>query len=288
MTTAPIFRHLIGKATLEEGFTVPRSLEKWIGAPEKGHKRLITLLFENSSVSATLRCLNNERGHVQIKYEGANGLSFREWMRTVFSKSISQGCGEYIEIQKIDYHTFRITPFTQKEKANNLVVNDWLFHKGAEKHRSNDTLSEILAIIQSIEFVDTEGQSHYNRMFAHQFASWAWELEKRVVPDLGLKSDFAKEGTWVEVEFGNARTYYQDFLKFLLAFHHGSAKIGVLVVPSESFARHLCNVGRLRAEAKGRACYSGMIHFEKVRREFRYLEFMLSMPIAIAGIGCPN
>lgn len=27
-----------------------------------------------------------------------------------------------------------------------------------------------------------------------------------------------------------------------------------------------------------------MIDFDKVQREFRYLEFMLSMPIAIAGV----
>ena len=262
-----------------------RSFEEWVGAPEKGQKRLITLLFENMSISATLRRLNNERGHVQIKYDDANGVAFREWMRVVFSKSNSQSCGNYIEIHKIDHQVFRILPFPLKEKPDNLIVHDWLLHKGAGKHRSGDALQEIQAIIQSIEFVDSEGQSHYNRMFSHQFASWAWEIEKRVVPGLGLKSDFEKDGTWVEVEFGNARTYYQDFLKFLLAFKHGSAQIGVLVVPSESFARHLCNVGRRRAESKGKACYSGMIHFENVRREFQYLEFMLSMPIAIAGIG---
>lgn len=288
MTDSQVFKHVIGKSSLEEGFTVSRAFEGWIGAPAKGDKRVITLLYGNSSISAILRRINNERGHVQIKYEGASGLGFREWLKTVFNKSASLPCGEYIEVHKIDLQTFRVVPFPLKEKSDTLVVHDWLLHKNADSYESGGALSEIQAIVQGIEFIETEGQAHYNEMFANQFSSWAWNNEKRVVPELGLKSDFEKDGAWVEVEFGNARTYYQDFLKFMIAFHHGTAQIGILVVPSESFAKHLCNVGRQRAEAKGRGSYSGMIHFEKVKREFQYLEFMLSMPIAIAGIGCPK
>jgi hypothetical protein len=89
----------------------------------------------------------------------------------------------------------------------------------------------------------------------------------------------------VEVEFGNARTYYQDFIKFMLAFKQKAAQVGVLVVPTEAFARTLCEVGRRKAVIKGRHSYSGMIQIEKVRRELGYLAFMLSMPLAIAGIG---
>ena len=107
MTPTLFFKHAIGKSTFEEGFTVPRSFEEWIGAPDKGHKRFITLLFENLSISATLRRLNNDRGHVQIKYEGSDGVAFREWIKAVFNKSNSRNCGDYIEIHKIDYQTFQ-------------------------------------------------------------------------------------------------------------------------------------------------------------------------------------
>jgi hypothetical protein len=89
----------------------------------------------------------------------------------------------------------------------------------------------------------------------------------------------------VEVEFGNARTYYQDYIKFMLSFNRKVSQIGVLIVPTEGFARTMCEVGRKKAVAKGRHSYSGMIHLEKVRRELQYLEFMLHMPLAIAGIG---
>lgn len=94
-----------------------------------------------------------------------------------------------------------------------------------------------------------------------------------------------KDEVIVEVEFGNARTYYQDYVKFMLAHHRGTAEVGVLIVPTDVFARELCKVGRRRAHAKGRYSYSGMIHIEKVRRELQYLDFMISCPIVIAGIG---
>lgn len=88
----------------------------------------------------------------------------------------------------------------------------------------------------------------------------------------------------MEVEFGDARTYYQDYIKFLLGFQQRTASVGVLIVPTEGFARALCAVGRKRARAKGRSSYSGMIHIEKVKRELPFLSPMLKVPLAIAGI----
>jgi hypothetical protein len=82
----------------------------------------------------------------------------------------------------------------------------------------------------------------------------------------------------------NARPYYQDYVKFLLAHRRRLARVGVLLVPTETFAKHLSAVGRQRALSKGRASYSGMVHFEKVRRELAHLEFLLTMPTLVAGI----
>ena len=288
MAIDQLFKHAIGKSTFEEGFSVPRSYEEWIGAPEKGQKCSITLLFEEKCILASLRRINNERGQVQVKYEGASGRKFREWLQAVFCRSTMEICGEYFELHMINAVTFRIIPFPQSVKYDNLYIIDWLFHQGSNRYLERGALSEIQTIIQSVDFNRAEGQAHYNRALSRQFSEWSWEKERRVVPELGLKSDFVKDDIWLEVEFGNARTYYQDFLKFMLASKYNSAQVGVLLVPSESFANHLCSVGRNRAEAKGKNCYSGMIHFEKVRRELLYIEFMFSMPIAIASIGFHN
>lgn len=288
MPSDQVLKHAVGKSTLVEGFAVPKLLEEWIGAPGRGCRREIALLFDGRRQPVTLRRLNTARGPVQVKYEDRRAGAFRDWLRERFPPDAAGRSGDYFELHKVDGDTFRVVPCPRAGKANALRVADWLFHHGSERFLSEATFAELQAIVQSVDFLAGEGQAHYNRVFARHFAAWSWEAERRVVPDLGLKSDFVKDATWVEIEFGNARTYYQDYLKFLLAGRYSSARVGVLVVPGEAFARHLCAVGRLRAQAKGRSRYSGMIHFEKVKREFRYLEFLLTMPVAIAGIEMPG
>src|SRR3712207_7188585 len=37
--------------------------------------------------------------------------------------------------------------------------------------------------------------------------------------------------------FRSARVYYQDYIKFLLAFRHRAAKLGILLCPTNAFAQ---------------------------------------------------
>jgi len=69
-----------------------------------------------------------------------------------------------------------------------------------------------------------------------------------------------------------------------LGNRYSGIEVGVLLVPTACFARHLCEIGRERAMSRGHTSYSGMIDFDKVQRELRYLEFMLPMRIAVAGL----
>lgn len=80
-----VLRHTIGKSTLSEGLAVPKSLESWVGAPNRGQKRKLTLLFDNQHAVVTLRRLANARDHVQIKYENKEGLLFRQWLASLFT-----------------------------------------------------------------------------------------------------------------------------------------------------------------------------------------------------------
>jgi len=280
-------RHAVGKSTFKEGFAIPRSFEEWAGAPDKGCKREIRLIFEGHSIPAALRRIDNEQRSVQINYGNASGEPFRAWLVTTFAATIAGSPGGYIEVNRIGDDAFRVIPFPPECTSQpTLQIEEWLFHRGADRLFEEDMpLAEIPAVIHAIPFVDEEGQSFYNQAFARSFKSWDWRAECRVIPELGLKCDFAKDGVQVEVEFGNARTYYQDFTKFLLGNRYAGIELGVLVVPTIGFAKHLCDVGRQRAIVKGRTQYSGMIDFDKVHREFQFLEFMLSMPIAVAGIG---
>lgn len=284
------FRHVIGKSTLVEGMAVPKDREAWMRAPAVGEKREIKLLFEEGETKATLRRIANTRGHVQIKYETRDATAFREWLKKVFASTVSGMEGEYLELVRVEGDTFRVNAFPlSRQPARRLVVAEWIFHRTTDRaFETYGPIREIPAIVQSVEFSATEGQSFYNRQLSRFFGEWNWAAERRVIPSLPLKSDFIKGAVQVEVEFGNARTYYQDYIKFMLAFNQKAAQVGVLVVPTEEFARTFCEVGRRKAVVNGRHSYSGMIHLEKVRRELEYLAFMLNMPIAIAGIGVRN
>jgi len=282
-----VLRHVVGKSTLEEGFAVPRGFEDWTGAPDKGCKREISLAFDGQRTTATLRRIDNEQGSVQVKYENKAGEPFRNWLASVFAASSVDSTGGFFEVRRVGTDAFEVVAFPVGERSTpSLRVEQWLFHRGAERLLEQDTpLAEIPAVVHGVPFTDGEGQSFYNQAFSRSFESWSWQSECRVIPELGLKCDFAKDGVQAEVEFGNARTYYQDYVKFLLGNRYRGASVGVLVIPSVPFAKHLCEIGRQRAVEKGRSQYSGMIDFDKVHREFRYLNFMLSMPIAIAGVG---
>ena len=80
-----------------------------------------------------------------------------------------------------------------------------------------------------------EGQKYYNRQLLQGFGKWDWEAEKKVIPELPLKSDFIKDFVQVEVEFGNARTYYQDYIKFMIAFNQKAAEVGVFSYTYKGF-----------------------------------------------------
>jgi len=75
----------------------------------------------------------------------------------------------------------------------------------------------------------------------------------------------------------------------MLAKKHRSARLGLLLCPTTSFASLLCELGRKRAQAnvlRERApVYSGMMSYEKAARELPYLGFMFEMPIIVAGVG---
>lgn len=266
---------------------MPKHLHEWVGAPASGAKRTVSFEFAGQVAPVTLRRLANAYGHVQFRYEGGAGAPLREWLAATFQATCQEACGEYLEIIRLADDRFRVVPNPLgPPDATTLQVREWVTHRcSGDLLTRFPLLSEIPAILRRVEYRESEGQKYYNACISDAFREWEWKAERLVVPELPLKSDFMKDGVQVEVEFGNARTYYQDYVKFLLAHNRGLARIGVLVVPTEAFARSLCRVGLQSARERGGRSYSGMIHIGKVRREMEHLEFMLGMPIAVAGIG---
>jgi hypothetical protein len=280
------FKHLVGKSTLKEGITIHKKCESFFQSPTVGDKREITLLFgQNQSTKVTLRKLDNERQHVHIKYNTKSHEAFLNWLNDVFVATSAGRVGEFIEFDKVDIDCYRLNPITIHNACDiNLYVAETVEHKIIQNIEQNICFREVENIVQSIKFQTDEGQSYYNKQIENLFTMFGWEKEGRAIPELDLKFDFRKNGIQVEVEFGNARAYYQDYIKFMLSYHTKKIFLGVLVTPTFEFANILCEIGKQKALQKGRKSYSGMMNFDKAYKEFKYLKNIFDVPIVILGI----
>ena len=281
------FKHLIGKSTLKEGITIHKNFESFFDSPISGQKKEITLLYGNEqSVDVVLRRLDNVRKHVQIKYANKAHTRFLDWLNTVFVETKKGSIGEFLEFQKIAPDVFRLNPITIDMSHNaKLYVADSMCHKADRDYlKKEDSFFEIEKIINDISFKVDEGQAFYNREIEKAFSEHDWQREVKAIPELDLKCDYRKKTVQVEVEFGNARAYYQDYIKFMLSYFSEQIHLGVLITPTLGFANILCEIGKQKALQRGRKTYSGMMHFEKAYREFSYLKSILDIPIVILGI----
>jgi hypothetical protein len=286
------FKHLIGKSTLKEGITIHKNFEGFFESPDSGQKKEITLLYgHEQSVTVVLRRLDNVRKHVQIKYANKTRAPFVDWLNEVFAETKKGSIGEFLEFEKESPSVFKLTPITVSMAHNaKLYVADSLYHKTDQASLKEDaTFAEVEEIIKGISFKVDEGQSFYNREIERAFSAHEWRRETKVIPELNLKCDYRKDRVQVEVEFGNARAYYQDYIKFMLSYFSKQIHLGILVTPTLGFANILCAIGKHKALQRGRNTYSGMIHFEKAFKEFHYLKRLFDMPIVLLGIDiCPQ
>ena len=281
------FKHLVGKSTLKEGITIHKNFETFFESPDAGFKKEITLLFgDNQTIKVTLRRLNNFRKHVQIKYTSKSQTPLINWLNEIFVETRKGIIGEFLEFEKISKDIFRLKPITIEQSYNaRLYVADSMYHKTAKETLKNcNTFNEVEEIINRIGFKVDAGQAFYNKKIEEAFAELSWIKEGKAIPELDLKYDFRKNGVQVEVEFGNARSYYHDYIKFMLSYLSQQIQLGMLITPTLGFANILCEIGKIKALQRGRKSYSGMMYFEKAHKEFIYLKPIFDIPIVIFGI----
>jgi hypothetical protein len=280
------FKHLVGKSTLQEGITIYKNFESFFNPPAIGNKRDITLLFDgDNSIKVTLRRLNNVRQHVHIKYSTKSHTPLINWLNGVFQATKKGTVGEFLQFNEVSTDVYRLVPITIDDSNDaRLYIADAMHHKTSDMDSNNFYPNEVDTIIKSIKFEKDESQSFYNKKFEQAFIQHGWTKEGKALPELDLKYDFRKNGVQIEVEFGNARSYYQDYIKFMLSYQTKQINMGILIAPTFSFANILCEIGRQKALLRGKKSYSGMIHYEKVYKEFRYLKNIFNIPIAILGI----
>ena len=282
------FLHPVGTSTFRYGVTIPveAQTERMRGI-DKGDKAPVTILFGTEEpITAEIRRLNNKPGHLQFRYENKAQERLRQYLSGVFGNSAE---GNLLEVAEIAPFIFLFKPILRTTLPS-LQISDILLHRLEQAEM--ELIAEIAQIRESLAAVEYDAgfsQSDYNKRINEGLTEQGWNREQRVVEELGLKCDFEKNGIWVEVEFGNARSYYQDYVKFMLAKKYRDARLGLLLCPTTSFASLLCELGRQRARenvVRERApVYSGMMSYEKAARELPFLGFMFEMPIVVAGVG---
>ncbi len=282
------FLHPVGLSTFRYGVTIPLEAQtERLRAIEKGGKVAVTILCgAEEPVKAEIRRLNNKPGHLQFRYENKSQERLRLWLAAVFGGSVA---GNLLEIVEVAPFTFLFKPIL-KSTAPALQIGALQLHH--LERQEMEGITEIHQIRESLAAVDYDAafnQADYNGLISAGLVDRGWQREQRVVPELGLKCDFEKNGIWVEVEFGNARSYYQDYVKFMLARKYRAARLGLLLCPMTAFAALLCELGQKRARensvSERSPVYSGMMSYEKAARELPYLGFMFEMPIVVAGVG---
>ncbi len=247
------------------------------------------------AVPATLRRINNARGHPQFRYETKQQAPLRDYFANVFGTSPAPD--GVLRVSEVEPRVFLFQPVSARRQATaTLGICNPHFHNCVEAAvREYAEFKELGLGLRTIPYKQQHSQSDYNRAIAAVLSRMGWSTETRIIEQIGLRCDFVKNGVWVEIEFGNARVYYQDYVKFLLALRHRAARLGVLLCPTNAFAQLLCDHGQQRAVLKRstaragqkpgrRPSYSGMMSHEKALREFPFLEFMLTAGIVVGGI----
>ena len=287
------FLHSVGQSTLRQGITVPLSAQvSWLANIQKGESVPVTIVFDkNRSVPASLRRLNNLPGHLQFRYESRQQAPLRDYLHAIFGEKADSEKA-ILRIVELEPYSFLFQPISAGyEKAPFLSLYKPHFHNFSEGDaRRIPEFTELQQCFASIPYDAGYGQFEYNARIARTLRDAGWRTEVRILKEIGLRCDFEKNGVWLEVEFGNARAYYQDYVKFLLALRYANARLGVLLCPTNAFAQFLCDLGQKRAAAKkgdeiGRLpTYSGMMSYEKAIRELPFLQFILTGSVVIGGI----
>lgn len=112
-----------------------------------------------------------------------------------------------------------------------------------------------------------------------------WESEVDATPKNfkdDLKSDFRKTfinknnkslTIQIEVEFGNAASFYRDITKIQASHKFNMADIGVIILPTQSLSKRID---------------TGLANIEKAKREQHILESIATIPLLIIGIDDTN
>jgi hypothetical protein len=83
------FLHAVGQSTIRQGMAVPIIAQiGWVAEIQRGQAVPVTIRFgDGDSVPATLRRINNARGHLQFRYEAKRQAALRDYLASCFGST---------------------------------------------------------------------------------------------------------------------------------------------------------------------------------------------------------
>jgi len=145
------------------------------------------------------------------------------------------------------------------------------YNNGRVILQNKKVFNDIQALIQKAD-IDSKSGKDFSKYFRDNLEERGWEFNKKVVPGLGIRYGFRKEGIQIETQFGNMARFYSDIFKLQLGFNKGDIDAGVLIVLTK---RHAHQIG------------SNIAHYERAKRELMESRPLYSAPIWLVGIKMP-
>lgn len=114
-------------------------------------------------------------------------------------------------------------------------------------------------------------QNALNKYFKKEFLARGWEVNPLITDNgvTNIKADFKKNTIQIEVQFGNMARWYADVFKFQVSYSLNLIDVGVLIVPTNKFAK---TIGE------------NVVNYERVIRELPYAKMSITLPIWVLGI----
>lgn len=160
------------------------------------------------------------------------------------------------------------------------------------RKENKNILNEIKAVIENAPLPVYKNKSKkqpeidvvqqiLNTYIKQMLEGFGWKSEVDISPSEfkdSLKSDFRKSflnenGTSIsvqmEVEFGNAASFYRDVTKIQTSHAFNMADIGIIILPSHSLSKRID---------------TGLANIEKASREKHVLESISTIPLIIIGL----
>ena len=116
-------------------------------------------------------------------------------------------------------------------------------------------------------------QKALNTVLDGLFLEREWACQPPVTNDgvTKIKADYKKGRVQVEAQFGNMARWYTDVFKFQVSYSLGLIDVGILIVPTQTFANSIDE---------------NVAYYERVIRELPYAKMSITLPIWVLGV-CP-